>query len=106
VLRGSKAPLQPTDRLQRATSENTTATDTPSKPAGNSNKPGRLQKKAGAEANGDGTRPWEGLFEASLKTADMGPPVIEFHDLRDSVVGGGKTWMEPVKCVLCGNQVN
>ncbi|KAH6632474.1 hypothetical protein F5144DRAFT_252554 [Chaetomium tenue] len=27
--------------------------------------------ETGAETNGDGARPWEGLFEASLKTADM-----------------------------------
>jgi hypothetical protein len=104
-------PLRPADRPQRATSENPTATDTPSKPASGSKstpgrKPGRPRKKAGAEANGDGARPWEGLFEASLKTADMGPLVIEFRDLRDGVVDGEKTWTEPVNCLLCGNQVN
>ncbi|KAK4031506.1 hypothetical protein C8A01DRAFT_42049, partial [Parachaetomium inaequale] len=105
-------PLRPADQQpKRATSENTTATqDTPSKPAGAAGKstpgrkPGRPRKKA--EANGDSARPWEGLFEATLKTADMGPPVIEFRDLRDGVVGGEKTWTEPVKCLLCGNQVN
>jgi hypothetical protein len=65
-------PLRPTNRPQRATSESTiTTTGTQSKPAGGSKstperKPGRPRKKAGAEANGDGTRPWEGLFEASL----------------------------------------
>ncbi|KAL2200050.1 hypothetical protein P885DRAFT_30416 [Corynascus similis CBS 632.67] len=97
---------------QRAMSENTTTTtDTPSKPAGSGKstsgrKPGRPRKKAGAEANGENARPWEGLFEATLKTADMGPPIIEFRDLRDNVVGGEKTWTEPVKCLLCGNQVN
>jgi hypothetical protein len=107
-------PLRPADQQQqpkRATSENTTATqDTPSKAAGGKStpgrKPGRPRKKAGAEANGDSARPWEGLFEATLKTADMGPPVIEFRDLRDGVEGGEKTWTEPVKCLLCGNQVN
>jgi hypothetical protein len=110
-------PLRPADK-QRATSENTTNTDnTPSKPASAAaaasskstpgRKPGRPRKKgAAAEANGDSARPWEGLFEATLKTADMGPPVIEFRDLREDVVGGEKTWTEPVKCLLCGDQVN
>jgi hypothetical protein len=104
-------PLRTSDRLQRGVSENTTNTDTPSKPAGGSKstagrKPGRPRKKGGAEANGDGSRPWEGLFEAALKTADMGPPTIEFRDLREGVTGGEKIWTEPVKCLLCGDQVN
>ncbi|KAG7292653.1 hypothetical protein NEMBOFW57_002689 [Staphylotrichum longicolle] len=97
----------------RAASENTNNTDTPSKPAAATagskstpgRKPGRPRKK-GAEANGDSARPWEGLFEASLKTADIGPPVIEFRDLREGIVGGEKTWTERVKCLLCGDQVN
>ncbi|KAL2020739.1 hypothetical protein VTK56DRAFT_8039 [Thermocarpiscus australiensis] len=68
-------------------------------------KPGRPRKKA-AEANGESARPWEGLFEASLKMLDPGPPLIEFRDLRDKVVGGEKSWTEPVRCLICGNQVN
>jgi hypothetical protein len=109
-------PSRPADQA-RATSEATSNTNTPSKPsaavrsaasAGSGRKPGRPRKKGGAgEANGESSaRPWEGLFEATLKTADMGPPLIEFRDLREGVVGGEKTWTEPVKCLLCGNQVN
>ena len=93
----------------REASENT---DTPSKAAGAAGskatpgrKPGRPRKK-GPEANGDSARPWEGLFEATLKTADIGPPTIEFRDLREGVVGGEKSWTERVKCLLCGDQVN
>jgi hypothetical protein len=70
-----------------------------------SRKLGRPRKK-GSEANGGNARPWEGFFEATLKTADMGPPLIKFRDLRKGVVGGEKTWAEPIKCLLCGNQVN
>jgi hypothetical protein len=93
----------------RATSENTN-TDTPRKlvTAGDSTpgrKPDRPRKK-GSKANGESTRPWEGFFEAALKTADMGPPLIEFRDLREGVVGAEKTWTERVKCLLCGNQVS
>ena len=73
----------------QATSENA-STDTPSKPttAGKTTpgrKPGRPRKKA--EANGDNSRPWEGLFEATLNMADIGPPMIEFRDLREAVAG-------------------
>jgi len=93
----------------RATSENTNA-DTMSKPttAGESTlgrKPSRPLKK-GSKANGENARPWEGLFEATLKMADIGPPLTQFKDLREGVVGGEKTWTERVKCLLCENQVN
>ncbi|KAG7284828.1 hypothetical protein NEMBOFW57_009443 [Staphylotrichum longicolle] len=72
----------------RATSENTNA-DTTNKPstAGESTpgrKPGRSLKN-GSKANSERARPWEGLFEAVLKTADVGPPLIEFKDLREGV---------------------
>ncbi len=93
----------------RATSENTVA-DTTSKPAtaGESipgRKPGtRLER--GSKANGENARPWEGLFGATLKMADVGPPLIKFKDEREGVVGGEKMWTERVKCLLCGNQVN
>ncbi|KAK4105381.1 hypothetical protein N658DRAFT_416262 [Parathielavia hyrcaniae] len=100
-------PLRPAGQ-PRATSE---MTDTPSKPpaAGKSTmgrKPGRPRKSKGAEANGESAQPWDGLFEATLTTAEMGPALIEFRDLREGVAGGEKTWTEPVKCLLCGNQVN
>jgi hypothetical protein len=92
-----------------STSEKTN-TGTPSKPAnaGESTpgrKPGTLRKK-GSESNGESARPWEGFFKATLKMVDMGPPLIEFRDLREGVVGGEKTWTEPIKCLLCGSRVN
>ncbi|KAL2132849.1 hypothetical protein VTI74DRAFT_3223 [Chaetomium olivicolor] len=109
-------PTRPSTQA-RATSENASNADTitstaitqtkPSaKPAGTSRRPGRPKKKGTDAANGESARPWEGLFEASLKTADMGPPLVEIRDLRTGVTGGEKTWTEPVKCLLCGNQVN
>ena len=93
----------------RATSENTNV-DTTNKPtiAGEltpGRKPGRLLKK-GSKANSESARPWEGLFEAALKTVDVGPLLIEFKDLREGVVGGEKTWTEYIKCLICGSQVN
>jgi len=100
-------PLRPPEA--RATSENTNA-DTMNKPttAGEST-PGRTpgwSLKKGSKANSESARPWEGLFEAALKTADVGPPLIEFKDLREGVIGGEKTWTEHIKCLICENQVN
>jgi hypothetical protein len=100
-------PLRPAKA--RATSKNTNA-DTASKPAtAGKSMPGRKlgrPLKKGAKANGESARPWEGLFKATLKTADVGPPLIEFEDLREGVIGEEKTWTERVRCLLCGNQLN
>jgi len=68
-------------------------------------KPGRPRKRP-SEANGESSRPWEGLFEVTLKMVEQGPPLLEFKDLREGIVGGEKTWTEPVKCLVCGNEVN
>lgn len=108
------APAAPEDSVPersvepRAKSE-TAETDTPSSKSAAAKatpgrKPGRPRKK-GAEANGDSSRPWEGLFEATLNVGS-GTPTLEFKDLREGVVGGEKTWTEAVKCLLCGTQVN
>lgn len=110
------APAAPEDSLPeqsaepRSVTSESANTETPNKAAaGSKSTPGRRPgrpKKKGAEANGENARPWEGLFEASLKMADIGPPLIEFRDLREGIVGGKKTWTEPVKCLLCGTKVN
>ncbi|KAK3329736.1 hypothetical protein B0H66DRAFT_36038 [Apodospora peruviana] len=74
-------------------------------------KPGRPKKKD-TQANGDSSKPWEGLFEVNLKTESQpgkkeeGLPLLEFKDLREGIVGGLKIWTEPVKCLVCGSWVN
>ncbi|KAK3335401.1 hypothetical protein B0T19DRAFT_7043 [Cercophora scortea] len=74
-------------------------------------KPGRPRKSL-KEANGDNSRPWEGLFEVSLKTEtgplkkEEGVTMLEFKDLREGIVGGQKTWTESVRCLVCGSLVN
>ncbi|KAL2133650.1 hypothetical protein VTI74DRAFT_1965 [Chaetomium olivicolor] len=67
-------------------------------------KTGRPREKA-PEENGVDRKPWVGLFEATLNTERTGPPKLEYRDLRQDVVGGQKTWTEPVKCLLCGTTV-
>ena len=67
--------------------------------------PLRLLEVRAVSESGESPPPWEGLFEATLKTKNVGPPQIEFKDLREGVIGGEKTWTEWVNCLLCGNQV-
>ncbi|KAK3996422.1 hypothetical protein QBC44DRAFT_231900 [Cladorrhinum sp. PSN332] len=69
-------------------------------------KKGSTKTKKKGDVNGETSRPWVGLFEASLMTEVNGPPTIEVKDLRENVVGGAKTWTEPITCLLCGNKVN
>ena len=59
----------------------------------------RGRKKAGEEA-----KPYEGLFEATLKMSD-GPTVWEVRDLRENVKGGEKTWTEKAECLVCGTAI-
>ena len=66
-----------------------------------SNKP---QKKMLKENRKD-LKPWAGLFEVLVNAEEKGPPRMEFKDLRENVIGGEKTWTEPVNCLLCGTTV-
>ena len=92
---------EPPSKSESATPTKTSA----SKSAAANRKVGRPRKKL-AETNGDSSKHWESLFSVSLKMMDQGPPYLEFKDLREGIVGGEKTWTEPVKCLVCGNQVN
>ena len=100
-------PEPPTTR--RKGEAGTSAKSTPAKPTPG-RKPGRPRKKP-AEPTGDGLRPWEGLFEVTLKTdagssKDEDGPILELRDLRQGIVGGEKTWTVPVKCLVCDNRVH
>ena len=66
-------------------------------------KPGRPKKAS--EANRDSSKPGKGLFEVSFKM-DSNPLLLEFRDLREGIVGGEKTWTEPINCLVCGSQIN
>jgi hypothetical protein len=65
---------------------------------------GELRKKV-SEENSKDPKPWTGLFEVSVNAEQKGPPRMEFKDLREDVMGGEKTWTEPVNCLLCGTTV-
>ncbi|KAK3941494.1 hypothetical protein QBC46DRAFT_99875 [Diplogelasinospora grovesii] len=102
-------PPEPSSETQPQGDKTEPSTPAPGTPGGSKATSGRKQvgrRKTKVEANGDSNaRPWEGLFEVSLKM-DAGPPMLEFKDLREGVGGGDKTWTERVKCLVCGSEVN
>ncbi|EXK77181.1 hypothetical protein FOQG_18107 [Fusarium oxysporum f. sp. raphani 54005] len=63
-----------------------------------SDKKGRMKKMADS-------KPYLGLFEATLKMQD-GPTAWEIRDLRGNVTGGDKTWTEKAHCLLCGSSID
>ncbi|KAG7413236.1 Chromatin remodeling protein SHL [Fusarium oxysporum f. sp. raphani] len=53
-----------------------------------------------------GLKPYEGFFKATLKMKDGRPTAWEIRDLRESVIGGDKSWTENVHCLLCGSVID
>ncbi|KAM5356195.1 hypothetical protein ACJ41O_002841 [Fusarium nematophilum] len=45
-------------------------------------------------------KPYQGLFEATLKMNE-GPTFWEIRDLRENVTGGEKTWTQKAYCLMC-----
>ncbi len=72
--------VEPSAKAEKTESASPAAKATPNKSTPGK-KPGRPKKK-GPEANGDSSKPWEGLFEVSVKM-DSSPPLLEFRDLRE-----------------------
>lgn len=99
---GSKSAVSAATK-EKAGSE-TPSKGTPSKAAGSAKKLAKSRKRQG-EGFGEGAKPYMGLFEVTLRM-DTSPPILEFSDLREGIVGGDKTWTEPIKCLLCGSQIN
>lgn len=60
--------------------------------------------KGGGAGEAVNARPYEGLFSAVIN--DASTPVVEIQDLRESVVGGEKSWTEPLRCLLCGADIH
>lgn len=60
----------------------------------------RGRKKA--DVSSTGSKPYEGLFEATFKPDD---DMFEITDLRHGIEGGDKTWMEEVACLVCGMRI-
>ncbi|KAF4432398.1 hypothetical protein F53441_13835 [Fusarium austroafricanum] len=61
-------------------------------------------KKGRKKKTGD-SKPYLGLFEATLKMQDD-ITAWEIRDLRENVTRGDKTWTEKVHCLLCGSTID
>ncbi|KJZ76597.1 hypothetical protein HIM_03933 [Hirsutella minnesotensis 3608] len=61
-------------------------------------------KKGRSKKSAD-TKPYEGLFEASLKL-DEGPTVWRITDLRPNVSGGDRSWTERAVCLICNAKID
>ncbi|KAK2469079.1 hypothetical protein H9L39_19347 [Fusarium oxysporum f. sp. albedinis] len=68
------------------------------------NQPAKKGNKKGSKKTA-GFKPYEGLFEATLKMKD-GPTAWEIRDVRESVIGGDKSWTETAHCLLCGSVID
>ncbi|KAB5579881.1 hypothetical protein GE09DRAFT_948904 [Coniochaeta sp. 2T2.1] len=67
---------------------------------------GGRTKKGDAKTNGvakNNDKPYEGLFDVEVVTEPQ--PLLVFKDLREGVTGGDKEWTEPMKCLVCGDQI-
>ncbi|UKZ46559.1 hypothetical protein TrVGV298_000764 [Trichoderma virens] len=76
-----------------------TETPTPA-PQNPSDKSSKLALAKRGKRKKSSKKPWEGLFEATLKMNE-GPTVWQVTDLREGVEGGEKKWTEPAYCLLC-----
>ncbi|KAG7421694.1 hypothetical protein DER46DRAFT_48417 [Fusarium sp. MPI-SDFR-AT-0072] len=61
--------------------------------------------KKGRKKKAADSKPYLGLFEATLKMQD-GPTAWEIRDLRENVTDGDKTWIEKAHCLLCGSSID
>lgn len=61
--------------------------------------------KKGRGKKGVEDKPYEGLFEATLKMSE-GPMVWEITDLRTKIVGGDRTWTERAECLVCHKTID
>lgn len=74
---------------------------TPNPTPSNTDAQAKLTVKKSRKRKGAASKPYEGLFKATLNLSD-GPTTWEIQDLRENVSGGEKTWSEQVHCLLCG----
>lgn len=82
------------------------ATSTPGPP----NSASQKSAKSGSARKGRGKKaiegkPYEGLFEATLKMSE-GPMAWEITDLRPNIVGGDRSWIERAECMICNHRID
>ena len=52
----------------------------------------------------DAYKPYLGLFKAVIQNSPP-TPMAEIQDLRPGVVGGEKSWLEPLRCLVCDSAI-
>lgn len=58
----------------------------------------------GREKKSIRNKPYQGLFDATLQL-DKGPTVWMITDLRPTVGGGDRMWIEKAGCLICGSTI-
>ncbi|KAG5924955.1 hypothetical protein E4U61_004858 [Claviceps capensis] len=85
-------------------------TQTPTPTPGPPNLPSQrsvksISTKKSRGKKGGNERPYEGLFEASLRMTE-GPMAWDITDLRPNIQGGDRTWTERAACLVCKHLID
>ncbi|KAG5953939.1 hypothetical protein E4U57_004994 [Claviceps arundinis] len=75
----------------------------PSLPSQRNVKSTSTKKSRGKKGRNE--RPYEGLFEASLRMTE-GPMAWDITDLRPNIQGGDRTWTERAACLVCKHLID
>lgn len=97
----------PTASEDRTVSSETPAKDGSATETTSKLTPGRRSgrpRKRNSEAVEDNSKPYLGLFTATVRS-EISPPMVEIRDIRHNIEGGEKTWLEPIDCPICGARI-
>ncbi|PHH65457.1 hypothetical protein CDD81_2237 [Ophiocordyceps australis] len=83
----------------------TTESPAPTLSAPVTDKPSRSSSIKKGRARRTTDKPYEGLFEATLKL-DEGPTTWCIKDVRSHVPGDDRTWTENANCLICGHRID
>lgn len=104
-------PKSESARLEESSTAPPTSTEPETKPikksASAEPSSGKAGGASGAGRKGKGKKkaePYEGLFQAKANMT-LTPPLVEITDLRQGIEGGDKTWLEPMPCLICHEQI-
>lgn len=87
-------------KIKQIDGETPNPTETPT-PAPATELPAKLSSEKKGRKKPTASKPWQGLFEATLMMNE-GPTHWVIEDLRRNVSGGESTWTEKADCLICG----
>ncbi|KAG5989340.1 hypothetical protein E4U52_005649 [Claviceps spartinae] len=88
----------------KAPTQTPTPTPGPPNPPSQRSVKSTLTKKSRGK-KGRNERPYEGLFQASLRMTE-GPMAWDITDLRPNIQGGDRTWTERAACLVCKHLID